>query len=413
VTEARPQSPIFDRAIKLPLIAAIGALLLLAVIGGIGWSRAPGQLYSAWLFAWIFWLGISLGSIGVVMMHHLLGGGWGHLIRRFGEAAGACMPLLAILFLPILIGAKWIYPWMDKALVNSDAVLRYKHASYLNWPFWTVRTVIVLMAFIVMGLLIQTRALDRAGARASLILGRIRRASAGGLVVYFFLMTLGSIDWIMSREPHWQSSVFGFIVCLSQAVSATCFLIMMLYLFRNAEPIQSMLDPNYLIDLGNVLLTFVIMWSYLSFAQFLVIWLGNSQGEITWYIRRTHGGWRWVGAALILFHFLIPFLILLHRPLKRTIGRLAAIAAAVFVIHIVDEIYWITPADVEPGVRSMGQWALAQLLNGLAFIAVGGLWLAAFFWILQKRPLTSNIGNLPTQMLNHEDGRTTTSPPIE
>jgi hypothetical protein len=413
VTETRPHSALFDRARRPALLAAGTALFLWVVVGAAGWRASPGQLFRSWLFAWIFWLGISLGSMAILMMHHLLGGGWGYLIRRFGEAATLCMPALAVLFLPVLIGAKWIYPWMDKAQVTADAVLRYEHEHFLNWPFWTLRSAIILVAFIAMSFLIQTRSLDRPGANAPAILARIRRVSAGGIVIYFFLMTLGSVDWIMSREPHWKSSVFGFIVCISQAVSATCFLILMLYVFRNSEPLGRILNPDLLNDLGNVLLTFVILWSYLSLAQFLVTWLGNSQGEIPWYIRRTHGGWRWVGAALILFHFLIPFLILLQRPMKRKLGRLATIAAGVFMIHILDELYWVTPADSEPGAWTAGQWIFAQSLNVLSFSAVGGLWITAFFWLLGNRPLASTADDPPTPSLNYENGRPTTSPPVE
>lgn len=413
MSESQPHSDAVNRLLRPVLLWAAASCLLLILVGAIAWGRVPGQIFRAWLFAWMFWLGISLGSMGVVMMHHLLGGGWGYMIRRFGETAALCTPLLAVLFLPVIAGAKWIYPWMDKAVVNADAVIRYKHEHFLNWPFWTIRAAVILVVFSVMALLIQTRPLDRMGANPAPLLARIRRVSAGGLVVYFFLMTLGSIDWVMSREPHWRSSVFGFIVCISQAVSATCFLILVLYAFRHAEPVRRILHADFLNDLGNVLLTFVILWAYLSFAQFLIIWIGNAQGEIDWYVRRTAGGWWWVGAALILFHFLIPFLLLLQRPMKRRLGALALTAAGLFVIHIVDELYWVTPADTEAGTMQGLPWLYAQLLNVLSFLTVGGVWLAGFLWLLRTRPPISAGDDLPVPPIDHGHGRHTISPPVE
>jgi hypothetical protein len=407
MSELQPHAPYINRAIWPSLLIALVciALLIVGAVVGFWFPREPGQVFRSWLFAWIFWLGVSLGAMGIAMLHHLIGGSWGYLVRRFAELAAMCLPLMAVLFIPVIVGAVAIYPWMDKAQVAADAVLRHKHDHFLNWPFWTARSVVYLAVFSIMALLIQTRSLERSDVDAGPILARLHRVSAGGLVFYFFIMTAGSIDWIMSREPHWYSTVFGFIVCISQAVSGACFLILVLYFFSDYDPIKRILHPNYLNDIGNVLLTFVILWAYLSFAQFLVTWLGNNQDEITWYIQRTDGGWRWIGAALILFHFLVPFIILLQRPLKRKMGRLAAIAAFVFFMHIIDELYWVTPADPHSGVWTTGKWIYAEFLNVCAFGAVGGLWLTMFLWLLRDRPVLPVGDRVPVLPVDYGHGQ--------
>lgn len=395
---------------KMPALAVGAAGLALCALGSIGGHESATahhrQFFTSYLFAWIFWLGVSLGSMGIIMLHHLLGGGWGLLIRRFGEAAALVTPFLAVLFIPILLGVYYLYPWADAARVASDPVVQHK-TPYLNWGFWSIRAVAYFLIWTVMALLLRTTPLGRPGVNPTTFFARVRRVSAVGLVIYFLTMSLGSVDWIMAREPQWYSTVFGFIVCVGQAVSAACFLIIMLWLLHDEPPFRQIIQPNYLNDLGNVLMTFVILWAYLSFAQFLVIWLGNMQREITWYLQRTQGGWRMVGTALILFHFLVPFIILLQRPLKRKAGRLAVIAAGIFIIHIIDELYWVT-ATGYPANSSVLTWLYIQGMNLVAFVGVGGLWIAAFLWILGRAPLIAEGEREPISPVDHGHARTGT-----
>jgi len=409
--------PLGQRLILAMATIAVGGLVCIAamiVLGLLGLIfHGSAQFFRSWLFAWIFWLGVSLGSLGIIMMHHLTGGGWGYMVRRFGENAAMCLPLMVVLFIPIFIGARTIYPWADSNEVAHDAVLRHQEAHWLNWEFWTIRSLVYLLLFCILGWLMQTRSLERTDVDAGPILARLRRVGAAGLVIYFFVMGLGSVDWIMSRQPHWYSTVFGFIVCISQAVSAACFLILMVWLFADEPPLKRVIHPNYLNDLGNVLLTFVILWAYLSFAQFLVTWVGNSQDEITWYIQRTDGGWRWVAAALIMFHFLVPFFILLQRPLKRKTERLACIAAGLFFIHIIDELYWVTPADPHGSVWNVGRWIYAEAMNLLAFGGIGGLWLAMFLWMTRSRPLLPIGERIPVTPIDHGHGQRPTPGTVE
>jgi len=416
MSELRPTSQRLADA-RRPMLLVAGVCVVILLLGiftepGHLFHFRPAQLFRSWLFSWVFWFGISLGSMGIVMMHHLFGGAWGYLIRRFGEAAGFCVPLMALLFIPILLGVKYIYPWAIPDEVAHDAILRHKHL-WLNWPFWTIRSVIYLLILSWLTWNLRSTSLASDHGDAGPKLARLYRLSAGGQVLIFVVMSLAAVDWIMSREAHWYSTVFGFVVVISQAVSATCFLILMVTAYADEPPLKAAIQPNYLNDLGNVLITFVILWAYLSFAQFLVTWLGNNQTEITWYIHRTEGGWRWIGGALILFHFLAPFILLLLRPMKRKLGRLAAVAAGLMVMRVIDVLYWVTPSDPHDSTWHAAQRIYAELMNGAALFAIGGVWFATFLWLLKDMPILPIGDPIPVPPEPHGHGQRPTPSPVE
>jgi hypothetical protein len=413
-TLSRSRHLIAARRYALLGSAVCAALLILGIFLQPGRDQflhfRPGQLLRSWLFGWVFWFGLSLGSLGVIMMHHLLGGGWGYLIRRFGEAASLCVPVMALLFVPIILSV-WIphdhvllYPWASRYEVAHDAVLRHK-SPFLNAQFWTLRAIGYFLLLWALAFAIRATSLQLDRGSNPRLLKRLVNFSSIGEVIYFVVMSLAAIDWIMSREPHWISTVFGFIVVISQALSAVCFLILMVALYGDEPPLKDVIHPDYLNDLGNVLLTFVILWAYLSFAQFLVTWLGNQQEEITWYIRRTDGGWRWVGAALMGLHFLVPFLVLLQRPLKRKLGRLAAIAGFVMFMRVIDVLYWIAPTDPHGNYWGALNWVYSETMNVLAFLAIGGIWFLAFLWFLKDRPILPIGDFIPVTPVDHGHGQ--------
>jgi hypothetical protein len=395
------------RLMRPMLIGGIVCLILLALGMIVRPTRGDGvdQFFSAWLFAWLFWLGVSLGSMAIIMMQHLTGGTWGLLVRRFGETAALCTPLLLILFIPILFGLKHLYPWAIPARVHADAVLAHK-AAWLNAPAWIARSFGYLFVFWLLAWFMRSTSLAHDRTSAVSLMGRLRSVSAAGLVIYFVLMSLASVDWIMSREPHWVSTIFGFVVCIAQSISACCFFILLLAVFENEEPLKGAIQPNYLNDLASVLITFVILWAYMSFAQFLITWLGNSQDEITWYIARTDGGWRWVGAGLIAFHFFVPFILLLQRPLKRKLGRLAAIAGGLLFMRAVDGVYWIAPSAIHahPDWGAF-MWLYAQAMNLVAFLGIGALWFVTFLWLLKGQPIMVVGDRVPVIAVDHGHGQ--------
>jgi hypothetical protein len=400
MSEAEIRSAHLNRYQAPALIGGAGCLILV-IVGGF---FSGDMFFRSWLFAWIFWLGVALGSLVIVMLHHMTGGGWGYLLRRFGEAAALTLPIIALLFIPMIIGVRYVYPWASHAPeFLNDPIVQHK-TIFLNVPFWIARLVLYFAVFFVLAWSLRRISLegDRAG-YTSPLLKRFTNISAAGILIYFVLMSLGAVDWIMSREPHWYSTVFGFLICIGQAISGMSFLLLMVALFSRDPAYAPRLLPNYLNDMGNVLLTFVILWAYLGLAQFLIIWLGDIQHEITWYIRRTDGGWRWVAGALIAFHFLVPFLLLLQRPLKRKIGILASIAGFMFFIHILDVIFMITPTGRAP--HPVWWWALAQLMNLGAWLGMGGIFVAVFLWFLSQAPVVP-IG-APVLSVDHAHGQRT------
>ena len=358
-----------DSIDRYALRAGCAAWLICAAIGALPSLRT--QFFNAYLFALLFWLGISLGGMALTMLHHLTGGGWGTLIQPITLSAARVLPLFFLLFLPIFLGLQILFPWARPAELAADPILRHVH-PYLNPQWFAIRFVIYFLVWsaLVFGLTFSTNERIK------------RRISAGGLVIYVVLMTLAGVDWIMSRQANWSSSIFGFILVISQTLTALCFTIVILWSRAERSAIAQFAKPKHFNDLGNMLLMFVILWAYLNFAQYLITWTGNEQPDIGWYVQRTYGGWRVVAGIIIFIHFLLPFFLLLMRPLKRDINRLGAICAALLALRVLD-LYW----NIGPQAQSdpHGGFVLSPL-DVLAWLGIGGLWYAAFSYFLRKAP---------------------------
>jgi len=351
---------------------AVGATsLLLCAIAGIFPTMRP-QFFNAWLFAWLFWLGISLGGMALTMMHHLTGGDWGVLIRPITTSAARTLPVLFVLFLPILLGMSILFPWARPDELARDPILRHVH-SYLNAQLFFIRYLIYFIIWIGLAF----------GLTHSKNAGMLRRISAGGLVIYVVLISLAGVDWIMSRQAHWSSSIFGFILAVSQSLTALCFAIVVLWSRAERPTIARFAKSKHFIDLGNLLLMFIILWAYMNFAQYLITWTGNELPDIGWYVQRTYGGWRFVAGVIIFIHFLVPFFLLLSRALKQDINRLGMLCAALLFLRILD-LYW----NIGPQVQSdpHGGFVLSPL-DLLAWLGIGGVWYAAFSYFLKNAPL--------------------------
>ncbi|HEX6438556.1 MAG TPA: hypothetical protein VF182_15570 [Candidatus Binatia bacterium] len=358
---------------RLAFIAgAAGAVI--SVIGGLFDSA---QFFRSYLVAYIFWLAIPLGSLAFLMLHFLVGGGWGVMIRRLLESATRTLPLLALLFVPLLFGLQAVYPWASPGHVAEDEILRQKSA-YLNVPFFIARTILYLGLWGVLGYFLNRWSREQ-DTSAELPAGkRMRRLSGPGLLIYLFTMSFASVDWIMSIEPHWYSTIYGFIWIVNQGVAAMAFAIIGLAWLGAREPLATPLRPGHFQDLGNLLLAFIMLWAYMVFSQYLIIWSGNLAEEIPWYLARTAGLWRWLPPLLVIFHFFVPLFLLLMRDVKRDPNVLVWVAAGVLVMRLLDT-YWM----IVPGFENSAlHWLDATLLLG-----IGGLWLGVFLWQLQKMPL--------------------------
>ena len=365
----------FDRIQRRALVLGIAALVLAALDG----IRAPEQFFRSYLLAFIFWLGFPLGCAAFLMVHHLTGGFWGLPIRRPLEAGTRTLPLITALALPLLLGLTRLYSWTNPNLVAADDVLKSKHL-YLNLPFFLIRNVIYFAVWwaLIRGLNRWSDEQDRTGdPRIAL---RLENMSGPGLVLYGLTVTFFSIDWIMSLEPHWFSTIFGMIFMVLQVLSALALAVFVAGFLSQYEPIASVITSDRFNDLGNLVLTFVMLWAYLSFSQFLVIWAGDLINEIPWYLTRSRGGWAMIALLLIFLSFAIPFFLLLMRPIKRRVETLSALCGALILITFVDVYWMVVPAFEKAGPRF-------YLLDFLLPVGIGGIWVGAFVAQLKSRPL--------------------------
>jgi hypothetical protein len=362
----------------LPISLAVGTAGLLICL--VGLFLNADHFFRAYLWAWLFCLGAALGSMSIVMLHHLTGGEWGFLVRRPAEAAAMTLPLLLVLFIPIAFGVHHLFPWAKPDRVASEALLQHRKPLFTT-AFTLIRSFVYLLIWCLWAWRLSALSLrhDDTGDPAPLI--TVRRLSGLGFVVYFATMSLAAMDWIVSREVDWYSSTFGLLTIVGQSATGIAFLIVVLALLRRTSPMRDVITPDRVHDLGNLLLTCVVLWSYISFAQFLVIWMGNTQEDIVWFIHRTHGGWWWVSLALILLHFAAPFVLLLFQRAKRDPRALAMIAAGVLLMRAVDNLWMVAPTGPthDPGPL---YW-----LDFVTPFGVGGIWFAYFLWLLARHPL--------------------------
>jgi hypothetical protein len=373
--------------LQRPGLLGAGVGIALMIVGLFVTSHS---FFRAYLFAWLCCLGISLGCLAIVMLSFLVNGDWGWIVRRFAEAAAVNLPLLAVLFIPIILGRAQLFPWAHEEWVRSDHVLAHR-APYMNTTFFTLRAIVYFAVWI--GLAFSLRGLslayDRTGELA--LLRRAQRLSAAGLVIYILTMTLASVDWIMTRDPHWFSHAIGFIVVIGQAASGMAFVTLLVTRVADRDPIAPVLEPRILNDLGNLLLTLVILFTYVSFAQLLVLWMGNLKDDVSYYVDRGFNptrpnAWRWVAAALMLFHFFLPFFILLGRENKRRARTLGSIAVLLLVMRMVDVYFWTAPTDLHPPNVEYAP-GTPNWLDIPAVLAMGGVWLVLYVWNLEGQSL--------------------------
>jgi hypothetical protein len=358
------------------------ALLGLGVIGlaalGAGALVDREQFFRSYLVAFMFWGGIAFGSFGLVALNHIAGGRWGIVIRRICEAGIRTLPLLVVLFLPILFGMHDLYEWSVPEHIAHDEILQFKAAWYLNPTFFVVRAIIYFAIWIAFGRLMLRFSLEQDATGNPNTVRSLQMVGRGAIVLYALTMTFASVDWMMSIEPHWSSTIYGLLVVMGQVLSAFAFAITILTLLVEHEPVAQVATHERFHDLGKMLLAFVMIYAYFAFSQYLIIWSGNLPEEIVYYLERTHGIWGAVIIGIFLLHFAAPFLFLLSRDLKRNPGRLMLVALLVIVMRMVDLLWMVVPAF---------QGHTWVWLCAIGLIAFGGLWLGLFAWQLSKRSL--------------------------
>jgi hypothetical protein len=381
--------------IQARALAAGGLGLLVSLAAWVLW---PDRLLPSYLVAYVFWVGLALGCLGLTMLHHLVGGSWGMVVRRPMESGGMTLLPLALLFLPLALGLPRLYPWARPEEVAHDLALQHK-SLYLSVGFYLLRTVGYFMIWFVFAFLLdrlsaqQDRRSDHGPSRW------LQSLSGPGLALLFLTGTFAAIDWLMSLEPNWSSTIYGALVVVGEALATLAMMITVVVVLSADRPMAEAATPERLNDLGNLMLAFTMLWAYMTFMQYLIIWSGNLPEEIPWYLRRTRGGWQLVALALSLFHFFLPFFYLLFRESKRQSRLIVRVALLVLVMHWVDLIWLVIPASSDPASPRI-PWVELPL-SLVAMVGIGGVCTAFFIQHLKGRALVPlNDPNL-SELIQH------------
>lgn len=358
------------------MIAGVVGVVL--ALGGLSMSPIE-RFYQAYLVAYTFWMGVVLGSLALLMVQHLSGGVWGVVLRRPFEAAVRTLPFMALLFAPIIFGMHDLYEWSHQGITETDAIIREK-ALYLNTPFFLARQAFYFIAWGTIGYLLTkwSSEHDRTGDPA--LLGKMERLSGGGLVVYFLTVTFAMVDWTMSVNPHWFSTIWGMLYIGGQGLSAFAFGICVLVMLSQVAPLNRVLTTHHFHDLGKFLFAFLMLWAYLSFSQFLIIWSANIPEEIPHYINRWDNSWKYLSIFIVVGHFIVPYALLLSRDLKKNSAKLRIIAAWILAARLADYYWHVMPELHHDGFT-------VSLLDVALPLALGGIFISLFVAQLGGRSL--------------------------
>lgn len=383
-------------------------------VGGIGtlvWAVGlyldPEQALRSWLLGFIFWAGIGIGAIGLIMLQYLTGGAWGVVARRTFEAASRTLPIIILLFVPIALGVYFhkFYEWTH--MPPTDHAIEARGIYLLPWA-WIARSVIYFAIFGIMVYLLNKWSANQDASKdyeeAASWLGKATAFSGPTMVIFALTVTFAVVDWVMTLEPHWFSTMWGLLFVAGWALSCLCFSVIVLAFLHDKVPMNRVLGRRHFHDLGKLMLALVMVWAYFNFSQYLIIYSGNLPEETVWFIKRSTGGWGWMAWGLILFHFAVPFLILLQQDLKRRPVRLAAVALFILFMRLVDMFFLIGPS---PRIAAHGGPQGAFIISWMdivAPIAVGGIWVWYFLGQLMKRPLVPVMDPFLENAIEHGHG---------
>ena len=368
MNETDTLKPRLDSAQRWFLMVGVIALAACAMGAFSNWTG----FLRAYLIAYLLWLLIALGCFAILMLHHMVGGNWGFVIRRTLEAGSRTFPLLALLFVPLVLGHSdpHLYP-----VVTGPSF----KAFYLSRPFYFGRAFFYFASWIVISYFLNRLSSRQDEGTDRTLLRSFNNLSAAGLLIYCVTISWASFDWVMSLEPKFFSTIFGMIFIIMAALAALSFTIIVTMFLAKHKPLSGVITAKHFNDLGSILLTFVMLWAYMSFSQFLIIWAGNMQDENFWYTVRATGGWMWVALFIVLFHFAVPFILLLNRPVKSHMRALAAVGSCLMVMTWIDLYWFIMPAFYPLGPHI--DW-----MDLVAPFGIGGLWLALFVRQLKSKP---------------------------
>jgi hypothetical protein len=386
-----------------PFTGGRGLLVRSAVVGGAGIALSavgaaidPRRAAFAWLTAIVYWTGIAVAALVFLMANRAAGARWYTVLRRLLETIPSSLVVLAVLFVPVLLGARLVYPWVDPRGLPADQLHLWEHRhAWLNLPAFVARAAVYFAVWIAIAALLRGWSLRQDASGDPALTARARRLAAGGLPFVALAITFAAVDWQMSLSAFIASTIFGVYWFAGSLVGALAILILGMAAASREEPLRGALNANHVHSMGKYLFAFTAFWAYIALSQYLLIWIGNLPEEVPWYLVRGDSGWRPVGIFIVVFHFVLPFLILIPRDIKRRVRPLVVMAVWMLVVHYVD-VYWVVMPALSPGGPSPSWMDLAALAG------VGGASAAFVVSRLRGHPLVPARDPFLEASLNYE-----------
>ncbi|MEW6413564.1 MAG: hypothetical protein AB1483_14000 [Candidatus Zixiibacteriota bacterium] len=372
----------FDRSTyRLTDAGSLGRIALIVGIVGLaasalGLLQDKTQFFLAYMTSLMFWLTIGLGGLFFTMLHHLTGAKWSTVIRRMSESVAASMPLMLILFIPLLFGLHELFHWSHEGVYDPSSPLYdellAKKQAYLNTPFFLIRAAIYFGVWILLSRWLTSGSHKLDTQYDPAIIKRLRTVSAPGMVAFALTITFASFDWLMSLDAHWFSTIFGVYIFSGAFLAVMSFLIVLGLYQRKHDVMADVITVEHYHDMAKLMFGFIIFWAYMAFSQYFLIWYANIPEENYWYLYRWENSWKYWSLAIIFGHFVIPFLGLITRAAKRSGPFLAFMCTWILIMHWFD-IYWLVmPTHHQDGIHF--SWMDVTTLVGVGGLFVWYVW---------------------------------------
>jgi hypothetical protein len=366
-------------------VACLVAAYVLGVSEGHGGHGAHGghgeshqQFFVSYLTSFMFWLSLGLGGLFFVLIQHGTRAGWSIVVRRIAENWMAVLPILGLLVVPVFVGQSEMYHWVHPA---EDDLILQKKAGYFDQGFYMARSiaVVVIWTLLASALYRWSTRQDKTGDTA--LSHKMRWWAPLGYVAFAITTTIAAIDWMMSLDPHWYSTIFGVYYFAGTVMASGAAITLSAMAIQKTGVLKEAITTEHYHDLGKWTFAFVVFWAYIALSQFLLIWYANIPEETIWYGHRAAHGWEYLTMFLPIAHFLIPFFFLMSRHIKRKKPLLALGAAWILFSHYVD-LFWL----IQPAVH-VDHFSI-HIADLLCLVGLGGIAIGAFAWFTMRSPTT-------------------------
>lgn len=371
---------------KFPLIGIGVGVVCLILAFVLGTSEGHGdhgpsrqQFYVSYLTSYMFWLSLALGGLFFVLIQHGTRAGWSIVVRRLAENWMAILPFMGLLVAPVFIGQHDLFHWSHDPATLADDFILQKKISYFDNTFYLARTVIVVLVWTGLSVLLRrwSTLQDQTGDVA--LTHKMRWIAPLGFVFFALSTTIAAIDWMMSLDPHWYSTIFGVYYFAGTVMASGAALTLSGMAVQKSGVLKEAITTEHYHDLGKWTFAFVVFWAYIAVSQFLLIWYANIPEETIWYGHRLEHGWEYLTMFLPIAHFFIPFFFLMSRHIKRKKVLLAVGAAWVLFAHYVD-MFWL----IQPAVHK--DHFSIHIADLLTLVGLGGIAIGLFAYYTAKSP---------------------------